>query len=78
MAQTFGSVRRQVEYVLVALLCEQPLNELDVVDAALHEARPRRQVIHKAAAEIIQHGYCLAAVHKLLGHMRADETRRLR
>ena len=57
-----------------AVLIKEPLHQRVIGDAALDETRTRRDLIGKAAAEVIENGDVVAQVEAMAGDVRADEA----
>jgi hypothetical protein len=75
MAQALGGVGGEVENVLEFVLREQLFHERGIRDRAFHELHAGRNIIPKAAAQIVQADNLMALLQQMPANMRANETR---
>jgi hypothetical protein len=76
MAQALGGIGGEVENVLEFVLREQLFHERGIRDRAFDKLDTRRNVISKAAAQIVQADNLMALLQQMPANMRANETRR--
>jgi len=74
MAQTFGGIGGEVKDKFKFVLGEKPVNEFNIIDGAADKFRFARNVILKAAAQIIQPDHLMALLQQMRGDVRTDET----